>query len=191
MIIEIDTERLANLGVSPDEYVYLLMLSRNEIDSSFKLNVDLDINNVRTTILNGGDLWWDLDNAKYEIPKGSGKHSIFAGSIMIGGVDETGNLKMAALTHRDEGADFWAGPIDRNTISTTSDICEEYNKHYKLNKKDIEEYVTAFIAGESPTVPPSMQNYPAHGDIGAGHDYYLAPFFERPSVSPAHAKHAL
>jgi len=41
--------------------------------------VDLDINNVRTTILNGGDLWWDLDNAKYEIPKGSGKHSIFAG----------------------------------------------------------------------------------------------------------------
>ena len=103
--------------------------------------VDLDINNVRTTILNGGDLWWDLDNAKYEIPKGSGKHSIFAGSIMIGGVDETGNLKMAALTHRDEGTDFWAGPIDRNTISTTSDICEEYNKHYKLNKKDIEKFL--------------------------------------------------
>lgn len=43
MIIEIDTERLANLGVSPDEYVYLTMLSRNEIDSSFKLNVDLEL----------------------------------------------------------------------------------------------------------------------------------------------------
>ncbi|MFT4898641.1 MAG: hypothetical protein ACI9U0_000427 [Flavobacteriales bacterium] len=143
--------------------------------------VDLDINNVRTTILNGGDLWWDLDNAKYEIPKGSGKHSIFAGSIMIGGVDETGNLKMAALTHRDGGTDFWAGPIDQNSISTTSDVCEEYDKHYKLNKKDIEEYVTAFIAGESPPIPPSMQNYPAHGDVGAGHDYYLAPFFDADS----------
>lgn len=43
MIIEIDTERLANLGLSSDEYVYLTMLSRNEIDSSFKLNVDLEL----------------------------------------------------------------------------------------------------------------------------------------------------
>ena len=43
MIIEIDTERLANLGLTPDEYVYLTMLSRNEIDSSFKLDVDLEL----------------------------------------------------------------------------------------------------------------------------------------------------
>lgn len=88
--------------------------------------VDLDINNVRTTILNGGDLWWDLDNAKYEIPKGSDKHSIFAGSIMIGGRDETGNLKMAALTHRDGGSDFWPGPINKSTGSTSTDVCDEW-----------------------------------------------------------------
>src|SRR5690348_16351615 len=42
--------------------------------------VDLDINNVRTTILNGGDMWWNLNSAKYEIPKqndpsGIKKHS--------------------------------------------------------------------------------------------------------------------
>ena len=43
MIIELDTERLANLGVSPNEYVYLLLLSRKEIDPSFKLNVDLEL----------------------------------------------------------------------------------------------------------------------------------------------------
>ena len=30
---------------------------------------DLDINNVRTKILNGGDMWWDLNNPKYEVPK--------------------------------------------------------------------------------------------------------------------------
>ena len=30
---------------------------------------DLDINNVRARILNGGDMWWDLSNARYEIPK--------------------------------------------------------------------------------------------------------------------------
>lgn len=33
---------------------------------------NLDINNVRTLILNGGDMWWDQGssgNARYEIPK--------------------------------------------------------------------------------------------------------------------------
>ena len=41
---------------------------------------DLDLNNVRATIFTSGDMWWDLNNnPKYEIPKGTGKHSMFAG----------------------------------------------------------------------------------------------------------------
>ncbi len=27
-------------------------------------SADLDINNVRTKILNGGDMWWDVNNPK-------------------------------------------------------------------------------------------------------------------------------
>ena len=30
---------------------------------------DLDVNNVRTTIMGGGDMWWNLTDARYEIPK--------------------------------------------------------------------------------------------------------------------------
>ena len=48
---------------------------------------DLDVNNVRATILGGGDMWWNLSDAQYEIPKGSGLNSLFAGSLWIGGVD--------------------------------------------------------------------------------------------------------
>ena len=29
---------------------------------------DLDINNIRTAILAGGDMWWDLSAAHYEVP---------------------------------------------------------------------------------------------------------------------------
>ncbi len=29
---------------------------------------DLDVNNVRATIMGGGDMWWDLSDAQYEIP---------------------------------------------------------------------------------------------------------------------------
>lgn len=143
--------------------------------------IDLDINNVRTTILNGGDMWWDLDNEQYEIPKGSNKHSIYAGSIMIGGIDQTGNLKMAALTHRTKGSDFWPGPIDVNNVSTDAESCDQYDKHFKLYKKDIEDYVTAYRAGDNPSVPASMLTYPAHGSVASGHDYYLAPFYDADS----------
>ena len=48
---------------------------------------DLNINNVRATILGGGDMWWNLDNGQYEVPQGSGKHSMFAGALWIGGLD--------------------------------------------------------------------------------------------------------
>lgn len=143
--------------------------------------IDLDINNVRTTILNGGDMWWDLNSAQYEIPSGSDKHSIYAGSIMIGGVDQTGNLKMAALTHRAIGSDFWPGPIDKSNISTNSDVCDEYDKHFKLNRQEVEDYVSAYKKGESPTPPAFMMDYPAHGNQALGHDYYLAPFYDSDS----------
>jgi hypothetical protein len=65
--------------------------------------IDLDINNVRARLMNGGDMWWDRPNqtAAYEVPKNSNKNSLFAGSIWIGGIDRaSGDLKVAAQTYR-------------------------------------------------------------------------------------------
>ena len=42
---------------------------------------ELNINNVKTLIMAGGDMWWDLNDAYYEIPNGSNKHSMFAGAL--------------------------------------------------------------------------------------------------------------
>src|SRR3954471_11697903 len=67
---------------------------------------DLDIGNVRARILTNGDMWWDLANPKYEIPKGSGKHSMFTGSLWFGGVDAGSQVKVAAQTYRQTGSDF-------------------------------------------------------------------------------------
>ena len=55
---------------------------------------DLDVNNVRATILGGGDMWWNLSDAQYEIPKGGGLNSLFAGSLWIGGVDASFLIKI-------------------------------------------------------------------------------------------------
>lgn len=50
--------------------------------------IDLNINNVRARLMNGGDMWWDLNTAaKYEIPKipiestEPRVSSLFAGSV--------------------------------------------------------------------------------------------------------------
>jgi hypothetical protein len=72
--------------------------------------IDLDVNNVRARLMNGGDMWWDIPtgSAAYEVPKGSNKNALFAGSIWIGGKDASGSLKVAAQTYRQSGNDYWS-----------------------------------------------------------------------------------
>src|SRR5688572_17871876 len=77
---------------------------------------ELWINNVRTIIFTGGDMWWDLFGAGdsyYGVPGVSARASmvsaLFAGSIWIGGLDAGGQLKVAAMTYRQSGYDFWPG----------------------------------------------------------------------------------
>jgi len=120
----------------------------------------LDVNNVNTTIRNGGDMWWDGDNAKYEIPKveeGSaeiGKHSMFTGSLWIGGIDGSGQLKVAAQTYRQGGNDFWPGPLDEsgNTERTT---CSKYDRFFEVTSDVVNLHVSKFTDGVS-QIPESQ-----------------------------------
>lgn len=141
---------------------------------------DLDINNVRARILNGGDMWWDLNSvAKYEVPKTSDantirKNSLFAGAIWIGGLDPGGNLKVAAMTYRQSGSDYYPGPLDTGgSASTEAGRCKFYDKIFKINRTDI----MAFIdSGATPT--DDIRNYPGSGDINFKESRVLAPFFD-------------
>jgi hypothetical protein len=49
-----------------------------------------DVNGVKTLLGTGGFMW-DLSDAKYEVPKGGGKHSIFAHEYWMGGIDDGGS----------------------------------------------------------------------------------------------------
>ncbi len=140
---------------------------------------DLNINNVRATILGGGDMWWDLNEAQYEIPKGSMKNSLFAGALWIGGVDDGGQLKAAAQTYRQFGGnDFWPGPLDVTTASITDEECLAYNKHFKLERAQVDEFIARHVDTQDPTytIPDEILDWPAHG--GPGQDPYLAPFHD-------------
>ena len=42
---------------------------------------EVESGNIKTILTNGGEIFWDLQQARFEVPKGSGKHSISAGAI--------------------------------------------------------------------------------------------------------------
>ena len=138
---------------------------------------DLDVNNIRTTIMGGGDMWWNLSDAQYEIPKGSNKHSMFAGALWIGGVDDGGQLKVAAMTYRQSGNDFWPGPLNTSNATISAEECNKWDKHFKLERSDVEEYVANF-GDPAYVIPTSILEWPAAGDPTQGQDQFLAPFFD-------------
>lgn len=153
-----------------------------------KSSTFLQLNNVRALIHTGGDMWWDLiGNARYEIPKGSGRTSLFAGSLWMGGVDAQGNLKVAALRFRENGTDYWPGPLTNdNTASITAEQCAKYDLHYTITRAEVDQFVGWFNAPEELRailypgyiIPQSILNWPAHGDVSLGQEYDLAPYVD-------------
>jgi len=151
---------------------------------------NLDLNNVRALILANGGLWQGAERGEYEIPKGSGKTSMFAGAIWVGGVDINGQLRTCARTFRgsDQGNDFWTGPLmssGEGLASTTPEVCVLYDKHFKITREEVETFVEYTQADAETkadkfagyTIPRVIQEWPAHGPVDYGtYDFYLAPF---------------
>jgi hypothetical protein len=133
---------------------------------------ELNINNVRTTVLGGGDLWWNLVNAKYEIPAGSGKHSMFAGSLWIGGIDGGGQVKVAAQSYRQTGNDFWPGALDTTITNISINRCQDYNRHWKVSRQNVVDFIN------TGTATPDIISWPGNGNVTFNESHYLAPFYD-------------
>lgn len=140
----------------------------------------LDVNQVRAQILNRGDMHWDLNSAGYEVPKNSGRNAIFASSLWIGGLDAGNNLHQAAMTYRQTGNDYWPGPLDTITATTDSVTSFNYDKIWKLDRWQIDEFRTMFANGSvvSGTYTPAANiiNWPANGT--GTYTRNMAPFVD-------------
>ena len=90
----------------------------------------LDANSVRAQVYPTGSLFYGPDGgAQYEAPKGSGLSSIFASSLWVGG-KVNGDLRMAAATYADFGADyeFFPGPLAEDGTPPNPDDCSAYDR---------------------------------------------------------------
>jgi len=109
--------------------------------------IDQNINNVRARLLTGGDVWWDpgSQEGKYIVPAppvGSGLDevsSLYAGAVWLGGLDPSGNLRVAATDYRTGGQlDFYPGPLDTETGLTDLPICQQWDRFFEVLSSDID-----------------------------------------------------
>jgi len=141
----------------------------------------LDKNKVKARINTTNDKFWNIygnGSASYEVPKGSGKNAMFANSIWIGGLDGGGQLHIAANTYKQNGTDFWSGPLDTTNGNASSPA--PYDKLWKIDCGEILSFVTAFnsgaVAANTYTIPPDILSYPGNG--GGGFQSKMEPFVD-------------
>ncbi len=141
----------------------------------------LDINNIKAGINSAGDLFWDLSSPQFEVPKGSGTHTIGAGNLWIGGYDVNNNLRLAAQTYRQTGNDFWPGPLNPATATTDASTCLTYDRFWKLNQCDIDKYKNWALGPQTvpkpvdPATATIIETWPAYGPDGV---QTLAPYYD-------------
>ena len=133
---------------------------------------ELTVNNVRAYIETGGTMWFK-EVAEYEVPKGSGKTSMFCAALWIGGRDSNGQLKLSAVRFRQVGDDYWTGPLKLTGAGTTQAMCIKFDKHFKITRAEVDQHISGYNTSGY-VMPASIANWPAHGD--EGYSYYLAPF---------------
>lgn len=152
-------------NVNPDNYKYL------------------DINRVKAGIANRGDMFWNVGGdgyARYEVPKGNGAHAGFNKNLWIGGLDASNQLHLAAQGYRQNGNDFWPGPLDTVNVSSDTASFINYDKIWKVSYNDINDFILNFqngnIANNTYTPTIDIITWPAKGT--GNHSRNLAPFID-------------
>lgn len=145
-----------------------------------KSTTELKVNNLRTKLSSGGDFWWNMNGAAQALQVKVGVapiSTIFATGLWAGGVDNGGNLKMACSTYRNKGNDWFAGPLNPATSTTTSDNCTNWDKHFEVFGDEVSEFQKAFAAAPKDMngnisdsaaffqkIPKNLLGYPAIGN---------------------------
>ncbi len=144
---------------------------------------NLNINNVNARISANGSHFWDFGgNASYEVPKGSGKHTIFTSTFWIGGVDSTGQLFLSAERFLREGGDYTYGPLSADGQVTTDPLTiDQHSKLWTVSRTEIQSHIAwtndpSSVPGYTPSI--DILTWPAHGDTTKGQSFYLAPFVD-------------
>ena len=144
----------------------------------------LDINNVSARINAVGNHFWDFtgNGSEYEVPKNSGKHTIYTNTLWIGGVDNQNTLYLSAERYRQVGKDFSTGPLRTDgTASIDSVTANNWNRLWTVDRSEIDQFIQCHNNPSSCPgyiIPNSILEWPVHGNVSLGQSHDLAPFVD-------------
>jgi hypothetical protein len=179
-------------GLGPvTEAKYTILLESGDTSSAilhFRIHdrsfAYLDINNVKARFCANGSHFF-FENADFEVPRGSGKTSIFLNTFWIGGKDGTGQLHLAGqrfgqgpgVGPANTKFDFFPGPVmDSLYYAQTPDSV--WNRVWNLKKTDIDYHRAHYW--EAGYVPKEdILTWPGNGNTTMGQAPKLAPFADR------------
>jgi len=127
----------------------------------------ITINNINAAILVHGDMWWNpATSAPKCVLEGTMGHIISnAGAIWMSGYDGSGALHIAAQTYRQDGNDYWPGPLDASGALTYT-TSQSWAKIWKVYRSDIE-YFLSLGTHTTANTPQMILTWPAKGNAYA------------------------
>jgi hypothetical protein len=133
----------------------------------FNTTDSININNINASVLVHGDMWWNpvLGNSACSYPTGSQKSINFAASIWMSAYDGAGQLHVAAQTYRQEGNDYWPGPLD-GAAPLSYATSHDWAKIWKVNRTDIQSF-QSLATHTIVNTPPVILTWPAKGNTNA------------------------
>lgn len=129
----------------------------------------VDANRISASVLLHGDLWWEGGvpgyHPKCTYPPGSGKNVNFVGALWMSAYDNAGQLHVASQTYRQDGNDYWPGPLDDND-TVDYPTSNKWAKIWKVQKAEIQDYL-ATSTHTTANTPMSILSWPAKGNATA------------------------
>lgn len=129
----------------------------------------VNINNIKASVLVHGDMWWDpltqTSNCFY--PATSTKTISFNAALWMSGYDASSQLHVASQMYRQNGNDYWPGPIDSATGVLDSATSLLWNKIWKVNRTTIDSFRVDTNAHTTTNTPSAILRWPGKGNTYA------------------------
>jgi hypothetical protein len=138
--------------------------------SAFTTIDSIDINHINAAVLVHGDMWWNpvAQEGHCYFPNGTKKSIAITGALWMSGYDAGNNLHISAQTYRQNGNDYWPGPINSSDTLPYA-TSQQWARIWKLKRTDIQAFQAMYAAGTATpaNTAAAIWTWPAKGNTGA------------------------
>jgi hypothetical protein len=169
-VAEIDIAAYSNYGTlfTPDEFKYL---DTNQVKAL------IGVNSLKFEAYEDPGAF----PAGYRVPKTGSVECGGGSSLWIGGLDNSGLLHLAGETYRQNGQDFWPGPLDTTSAQANNITDAPFNKVWKISCNQINQFAANAnannFAANTSTIFSDINSFIANGTGNFAKQ--LAPFYDR------------